>query len=121
MTADPTGVTRSNSTDSGPLGNAEVIEKSADSCPYISRDVARDDVGYRLDRITVLVQAGITVGCRFYTLQHPNSECDHESRRDAFLTAISSTAPAVGGRRRSYFLPWFLTASMAAAAASGSR
>lgn len=34
------------------------------------------DSGLRLDRITQLSQAGHLVGCRFYALQHPTTQCD---------------------------------------------
>ena len=60
----------------GPLSTAAVGEHPTSACPYISVDDAAGIVGYRLDRITTLVQAGRVVGCRFYALQHPTAQCD---------------------------------------------
>lgn len=62
--------------DPEPVTTAAVSERVAARCPYLSRDEASSDAGYRLDRLTVLVQDGATVGCRFYPLQHPTAECD---------------------------------------------
>lgn len=59
-----------------PLSTAAVVERTAAGCPYIAIDVASEDVGYRLDRITVLIRSGRVVGCRFYALQHTTAQCD---------------------------------------------
>lgn len=59
----------------GPVSTGTITEKPVGSCPYISLGNAYSDGGMRLERITELIQAGATVGCRFYPLQHPNSEC----------------------------------------------
>jgi hypothetical protein len=63
-------------TNSGPLSTATVSEKTVAACPYISEDEASSDTGFRLDRITELIQAGEVVGCRFYALQNPTAQCD---------------------------------------------
>jgi hypothetical protein len=58
------------------LSTATVRERATSTCPYISAQRAADIVGYRLDKVTTLVQATRVVGCRFYALQHPTSQCD---------------------------------------------
>jgi hypothetical protein len=59
----------------GPVSTGTITEKTVSSCPYLSFGAAFSDGGMRLDRITELTQAGATVGCRFYPLEHPNSQC----------------------------------------------
>lgn len=72
-TSAPTG----RSTDAGrPISTAPVIEKAGGACPYLSLATAYGDVGFRLDRVTILTRAGRTVGCRFYSPQHAVPGCD---------------------------------------------
>jgi hypothetical protein len=80
----PTGPVTSDSTvvitvppaNTQPVSTATVSEKTATACPYIPENVASNDSGMRLDRITEIIQAGRLVGCRFYALQHATLQCD---------------------------------------------
>ena len=61
---------------SGPISTGPVTEKQVAACPFLGIDNAKSFAGIRLDRITELSQDNAVVGCRFYPLEHPNSDCD---------------------------------------------
>jgi len=60
----------------GPVSAGTITENTVSSCPYLGIDQATSDTGIRLDRIATLIQGGKVVGCRFYSLEHPNAQCD---------------------------------------------
>lgn len=62
--------------DPDPTSPAAVTERPAADCPYLAKEEAAADTGFRLDRMTVLVQRSAIVGCRFYPLQHQTAQCD---------------------------------------------
>ncbi|MGN6606356.1 MAG: hypothetical protein ACTHMS_05015 [Jatrophihabitans sp.] len=52
-----------------PVSTGPTTAATARRCPLIDEQTAADDLGMRLDRITVLRSGGAVVGCRIYALQ----------------------------------------------------
>lgn len=50
----------------GPVRTGKLVEKKAGSCPLVSTDEAKDDVGMRLNKVATVTQDGVFAGCRFY-------------------------------------------------------
>jgi hypothetical protein len=55
--------------DDGPTSSAE------GTCTLLSKRTVANDVGMRLDRVTVQRAGGTQVGCTFYPLAHPTAQC----------------------------------------------
>ncbi|HZY77189.1 MAG TPA: hypothetical protein VFE40_12795 [Jatrophihabitantaceae bacterium] len=76
------------------------------SCRLLSERTVAGDVGMRLARVTVQRAGGKQVGCTFYALQHPTSECGpsclagehlpgpHQPAVQLLLTRYASTTAA---------------------------
>jgi hypothetical protein len=62
-------ITRTVAPDATPVRTGPTRSATAPACPLIDRQAAADDLGMRLDRITVLRADGRVVGCRIYALQ----------------------------------------------------
>jgi hypothetical protein len=62
-------ITRTLIPDPTPVGTGPTRAATATRCPLIGEQTAADDLGERLDRITVLRSGGAVVGCRIYALQ----------------------------------------------------
>ena len=59
----------------GPIGDGPTAS-AAGTCTLLPKQTVADDVGMRLDRVTVQRSGGKQVGCTFYALQHPTVQCD---------------------------------------------
>ena len=59
-----------------PVSTGPTTTRAATACPWVSQATTAQIMGVRLGKLTVQVSGGRTVGCRFYGLQHPNSQCD---------------------------------------------
>lgn len=59
-----------------PISTGPTTTTQAGACPLLAQQTAANQVGMRLERITVQHSGGKVVGCRFYALQHPNDQCD---------------------------------------------
>lgn len=82
---------------------------AAPACPFLEEQSAADRVGMRLDAIAVLRSGGEVIGCRFYPLGHPTSQCDLACLNGEHLPPASQ--PAIEITRTRY-------ASVAAARAA---
>lgn len=60
----------------GPLSSGPTTSTSSGSCPYLRTSEVAADVGQRLEKVTVQHSGGRAIGCTWYPLTHPNSQCD---------------------------------------------
>ena len=71
-------MTRTSTPPAGAINTGPTTAATAGSCPLIAKQTVADDVGMRLERITVLRSGGKVVGCRIYALQNsPLHDTEH--------------------------------------------
>jgi hypothetical protein len=88
-----------------PVSTGPTSSATARSCPWLDQQTAADQVGMRLERITVQRSRGGIVGCRFYAVQNsPLHQSEHLPGRHQPAIEITTTRYAAARAAHNAFV-----------------